>query len=443
MFLHMCFSRTDPKNKKRHVCFLTAHVRCVCVCVDTSCHIWRSYVKYEWIVSHMNELCHIRMMHVSVCACVCVCVCACVCIICVRYTHVWCNILVYGVNESCHIWMSCVTYGWVTRACVRVCTCACACVCIVGVWCTHVWCEYYTHVMCVPPTTWNLQHAATHCKHGNTLHHTATHCITRQHSFSRFQFMWEDDVLDTHLRGWCLGHSFERMMSWTFIQSLSKSATHCNTLQILQHIDTMHHNTTHCNILQHTATHYGPIKVTGTIHQVAKSATHCNTLQHTANTAAHWHNASQCNTLQHATIHCNTLQYTATHYGRALDTMHHNATHCNTLQYTATHYNTLQHITVGPWQYVCHLHNPSSKSLQCVAVCCSVLQCVAVCCSVLQCVAVCCSVLQHNPSSKSLLKSATHCKRCSTLMLCNKLQHTATYCNTLQHTATYTIMSHI
>jgi len=34
------------------------------------------------------------------------------------------------------------------------------------------------------------------------------------------------------------------------------------------------------------------------------------------------------------------------------------------------------------------------QSLQCVAVCCSVLQCVAVCCSVKQCVAVCCSVLQ-------------------------------------------------
>ena len=31
-------------------------------------------------------------------------------------------------------------------------------------------------------------------------------------------------------------------------------------------------------------------------------------------------------------------------------------------------------------------------TLQCVAVCCSVLQCVAVCCSVLQCVAVCCSL---------------------------------------------------
>jgi len=33
-------------------------------------------------------------------------------------------------------------------------------------------------------------------------------------------------------------------------------------------------------------------------------------------------------------------------------------------------------------------------SMQCVAVCCSVLQCDAVCCSVLQCVAVCCSMMQ-------------------------------------------------
>jgi len=320
MFLHMCFSRTDPKTKKRHVCFLTAHVRCVCVCVcvDTSCHIWRSYVKYEWIVSHMNELCHIRMMHVSVCACVCVCVCACVCIICVRYTHVWCNILVYGVNESCHIWMSCVTYGWVMRACVRVCTCACACVCIVGVWCTHVWCEYYTHMMCVPPTTWNLQHAATHCKHGNTLHHTATHCITRQHSFSRFQFIWEDDVLDTHLRGWCLGHSFERMMSWTLIW-----------------VD---------DVLD--------------IHSVAFKI--CNTLQHTANTAAHWHNASQYNALQHITTHCNTLWSYQSHRHnpssrQICNTLQHTATHCKhcstlthciTMQHTATRYNTPQHTTI-------------------------------------------------------------------------------------------------
>jgi len=36
---------------------------------------------------------------------------------------------------------------------------------------------------------------------------------------------------------------------------------------------------------------------------------------------------------------------------------------------------------------------PRGKTVECVAVCCSVLQCVVVCCSVLQCVVVCCSVL--------------------------------------------------
>ena len=38
-------------------------------------------------------------------------------------------------------------------------------------------------------------------------------------------------------------------------------------------------------------------------------------------------------------------------------------------------------------------HMACQKSLQYVAVCCSVLQCVAVCCRVLPCVAVCCRVL--------------------------------------------------
>ena len=42
-----------------------------------------------------------------------------------------------------------------------------------------------------------------------------------------------------------------------------------------------------------------------------------------------------------------------------------------------------------------HLH----YTVQCVAVCCSVLQSVAVFCSVLQCVAVCCFVLYYSRSS--------------------------------------------
>ena len=39
-----------------------------------------------------------------------------------------------------------------------------------------------------------------------------------------------------------------------------------------------------------------------------QTATHCNTLQHMQHTATHC-----CNTLQHAATHCNTLQHTATH----------------------------------------------------------------------------------------------------------------------------------
>ena len=47
--------------------------------------------------------------------------------------------------------------------------------------------------------------------------------------------------------------------------------------------------------------------------------------------------------------------------------------------------------------------------LQCVAVCCSVLQCVAVCCSVLQCAAVCCSVLQCVAVCCSVLQCVAVC----------------------------------
>ena len=88
---------------------------------------------------------------------------------------------------------------------------------------------------------------------------------------------------------------------------------------------------------------------------------------------------AQCNTLQHTATHCNTLQHTATL--------------CNTLQHSATH------MQEGiPSLFFSRGFALSRTSLQhtveCSAVCCSVLQCVPVCCSVMQCVAVCCSVLQ-------------------------------------------------
>ena len=58
--------------------------------VDESCHSWMSHVTYGWFMSHKSESCHI-----------------------------WMGLVTYGwvmshKYESCHIWMSHVTYGWVT-----------------------------------------------------------------------------------------------------------------------------------------------------------------------------------------------------------------------------------------------------------------------------------------------------------------------------------------
>ena len=33
--------------------------------MNESCHIWMSHVTYEWVMSHMNESCHIWMSHVT------------------------------------------------------------------------------------------------------------------------------------------------------------------------------------------------------------------------------------------------------------------------------------------------------------------------------------------------------------------------------------------
>ena len=54
--------------------------------MNESCHIWMSHVTYEWVMSHMNGSCHIWMSHVI---------------------HEW----VMSHNQPCHIWMSRVTYG--------------------------------------------------------------------------------------------------------------------------------------------------------------------------------------------------------------------------------------------------------------------------------------------------------------------------------------------
>ena len=100
------------------------------------------------------------------------------------------------------------------------------------------------------------------------------------------------------------------------------TATCCITLQ---HTPT--HSNTHCaycNTLQHTATHSSTLQHTPThSNTLQHAATQCNTLQHTAtyrNTLQH--TARYCNILQHTATHCTTLQHTATY----CDTQQHTST---------------------------------------------------------------------------------------------------------------------
>jgi len=78
--------------------------------------------------------------------------------------------------------------------------------------------------------------------------------------------------------------------------------------------------------------------------------------------------------------HCSTLQHTATHRS----TLQRTSTYCQTLQHTATHRKTLQHNTMQ--HNTAHRNTRGldramkAKSLQCLAVCCSVFKCFAVCC---------------------------------------------------------------
>jgi len=58
-------------------------------CYDGHRRMHESCHTYEWVMSHMNESCHIWMSHV---------------------TYEW---VISHMNESCHIWRSHVTYEWV------------------------------------------------------------------------------------------------------------------------------------------------------------------------------------------------------------------------------------------------------------------------------------------------------------------------------------------
>jgi len=70
---------------------------------NESCHIRMSHVTYGWVMSHMNESCHIWMSHVTFKRVM---------------AHIWMGHVTYKwvmlhMDQSRHVWMSHVTYGWV------------------------------------------------------------------------------------------------------------------------------------------------------------------------------------------------------------------------------------------------------------------------------------------------------------------------------------------
>ena len=69
--------------------------------VNESCHIRMSHVTWEWVMSHTNESCHIRMSHVT-CRWVTL-----------KPKVAYCEWVMSHENESCHIRMSHVTCEWV------------------------------------------------------------------------------------------------------------------------------------------------------------------------------------------------------------------------------------------------------------------------------------------------------------------------------------------
>ena len=117
----------------------------------------------------------------------------------------------------------------------------------------------------------------------------------------------------------CVHWDWQILAPGTGITALH-TATHCNTLQHLQH---MKHTATHCNTLQHTATQYNTLQLT---------ATHCNAGRNNYVHASKRTVSRLCHN-NHSATHCNTLQHTC-------NILQHTATHCNTLQHTATHCNT-------------------------------------------------------------------------------------------------------
>jgi len=186
-------------------------------------------------------------------------------------------------------------------------------------------------------------------------------------------------------------------------------------MTLSEHIATLQHTATHCNALQHATTHLTHCNTVSSEHfhvpatRPEDTTPHCNTLQHTA---THQHSRRTCcNVLKCVLVRCSVLQ---PHHlwGRRRPSV-------SVLQRAAVRHGVVQRVAASSsmgaseakFEYMSQCNPVCDSTLQCAAVCCSVLQphlpwgrrrpslstchsaiqCVAVCYSVLQCVAECCS----------------------------------------------------
>jgi len=124
--------------------------------MNESCHVWMSHVTYAWVMSHMNESC-----------------------------HVWMSNAIYEwgmshMNESCHICMSHVTYGWVMTH-------------MYESW--HIWMSHITY-------EWVTSHMDESC-HIRTSH--VTHAWVMSH-MNESCHMWMVDWGDASWQKWVMSY---------------------------------------------------------------------------------------------------------------------------------------------------------------------------------------------------------------------------------------------